>query len=130
MIVRLAENTDAPRIKELVVGAGWKIDVEFAEVYPYWLVAEIDDEIKGAIQVCPGKPMGRLELLSVDPGVSFPQRARIVRELDIQGAATLRKGGSELAVGMIPFGLKSYKKVLKKRGCVVIGQGNMVAKKL
>ena len=130
-MIRLATNADGPRIGELVLGAGFDVHgLDWSIVAPYWLVAEEDDEVVGCVQVCPGLPMGRLELMALDEDLTHRQQAVIVKGLLEQGAAVLHLGGSQLAAGLISFDAKAWKRILKKRGCVIIANGNMFAKTL
>lgn len=129
--VRLADDSEGHRIHELVRETGFSVeDVDFSEVYPYWLVVASETEILGCIQVCPGKPLGRLELMSADKRLSGRDRAKVVKLLVTSGNETLRQGGSKLVAGMVQFGDSAWKRLLKKRGAVVIGTGNMLASRL
>lgn len=131
--VRLAMNEDGNVIKGLLdtfILESQLDDVDWTDIYPYWLIAESDGYPVGCIQVCPGKPIGRLEMLAVDQSLPHPVTAKIVQALLLQGLATLRKMGSQLASGMIPFEMKQYKKILRKRGAVVIFAGNALIKRL
>ena len=130
-MIRLATDKDGPRIGELVQQNGFQVsELDWSEVAPWWLVSVEEQKITGAIQICPGKPTGRLEMLSVDPGLDPMPKARTVKELVEQGSATLAMGGSQIAIGVIPFEMKSYKRLLKRRGTVVISSGNVMAKRL
>ncbi len=130
-MIRLATNADGPQIGELVLVAGFDVHgLDWSNIEPYWLVADEDDEVVGCVQVLPGLPIGRLELLALDEDLTHRQQAVIVRDLLEHGAATLTLGGAQLAAGLIPFTHKTYKRILKKRGCVVIATGNMLAKPL
>lgn len=129
--IRLATNSDGDAIHRLVTDAGFAVDgIDWGVVYPYWLVAEQDAEVIGCIQVCIGIPIGRLEMLSVSRDLSHPLRAIVVKSLLLAGAATLKKAGAQMVSGMIPFEMKSYKRLLQRRGCVSIGVGNMMARRL
>lgn len=129
--LRLATDQDGPRIAELVGKAGFSIDgIDWTTgIYPYWIVAQNGAGIKGCISVAPCRPIGRLEMLAVDAENPHEQ-AKIVRMLLVQGCATLKENGAQLAQGQIPFEMRQYKRVLKKRGCVVIARGNLMAKRL
>lgn len=129
--VRLASNSDGATIHRLVTDSGFAVeDIDWSVVYPYWLVAEQNGDVVGCIQVCIGVPIGRLEMLSVRADLSHMLRAAIVKSLLLAGAATLKKAGAQMVSGMIPFEMKSYKRLLQRRGCVSIGVGNMMARRL
>ena len=139
--IRLAQDADSERVHELVSAAGFAIEgVDWRELYPYWLVVETrlrqgsggQDglSIVGCLQVCPGKPIGRLELLAADKGLSHRDRANTVKLLVTSGMETLRQGGSKLASGIVPFEERAYKRLLKKRGAVVVATGNLMMARL
>lgn len=137
MKIRMAQDDDGETIRELVTGAGFSIDdLDWSRVYPYWLVAESFDKssggagVIGCIQVCIGLPVGRLEMLGVARVLSDSQRAKAVKALLLYGAATLQQAGAGLAMGVIPFELRAYTKILTRRGVRVVNRGNIVAKRL
>lgn len=129
--VRVATNEQSPAIVELVTKAGFAIEgIDWSDIEPYWLLAELKDEPVGCIQVLPGKPIGHLEMLAVKESLSHIERAQTVWRLLYAGANTLKRTGASMACGTIPFKLKAYKKLLKKRGCEVITSGNLLGVKL
>ncbi len=130
--VEIAGNEDGQRIKKLVLDSGVASveDLDWADIHPYWLKALRGPRIVGAIQVLPGKPIGRLELLAVDDKLPHRIRAKVVMELLMQGFGVLKGHGAQMASGMLPFEARSYKRILKKRGGVVILSGNTMAFRL
>lgn len=124
--IEIALDEHAPRIKKLVLASGVHSieDLAFNKVFPFWLVAWRGTRIVGAIQTCPGLPIGRLELLAVDRSLPHRFRAQATKALLMQGLSVLLQHGCEAASGMIPFEAKAYKRLLKKRGAVVILSGN------
>ena len=131
--VRIAQNEDGENIAALLKSVGWHvegIEIDWSDIYPYWLVAEQDGVFIGCIQVLMSKPVGRLEFLAVRQDLSHPLQALTVRALILGGSATLKMHGSTLVAGTVPHELKSYKRVLKNRGAVVIGTGSVVLKRL
>lgn len=129
--IRLATDKDGLEIGDLVWRGGFRVDgIDWTDIGPYWLVAENGDGIVGCIQVCPGKPIGRMEFLVADEKLTHRERATVVKALDIQGCATLSLWGSQAASGMVPFKHKGYKRILKRRGARVMSSGNMFLKRL
>ncbi len=130
MNIRLATNEDGERIEELVsgqIGAG----LDWTDIYPYWLVAEKGGKVVGCLNVALSKPVGRLDLLAIDESLSPHARGKAVRGLLVQGGATLKAHGAQMVFSVVPFELKSYKRILKKHfGAVVVGQGNMIIARL
>ena len=129
--VTLAQNGDGGVVENLVLHSGQTFeDLDWHDIYPHWLLARIEDEPAGCIQVCVSKPVGRLEILSISPDLDHRDRACVVKALVSQGMETLRLGGVGMAVGLIPFEFKGYKKLVKRRGGTVIGSGNLLARRL
>ncbi len=129
--IRIAQNSDGKIIEHLVKSSGFDIkDIDWNDVYPYWLVADLNGEVIGCIQTCISKPIGRLEMLAVIEDLNPVLRSIVVKSLLYAGGATLKAAGAQIAMSMIEFGSQSFKKLLKRRGCVVVGQGNMIAKRL
>lgn len=129
--VRIAKNEQSPLIVKLVKQAGFLIDgIDWSDIEPYWLLAQCNDKPIGCMQVLPGKPIGHLEMLAIAPFLNHIERAQTVWRLLYTGATTLQRTGASMACGTIPFKLKAYKKLLKKRGCEVITSGNLLGIKL
>ena len=130
--IGLASNDDGSRLRELSMQEGFPSadDLDWSDIYPYWLVARINGEVMGCIQIAMSKPVAYAEMLSIDRSVGHKSRALMVKELVLQASGTLARGGASMVVGMIPFELKSYKKILKKHGAVVVASGNLLAKRL
>ena len=53
--VTFASNEDGEDIETLVIQNGFTVEADWSEV-PNWLVAKLDNEIVGCLQVLPGKP--------------------------------------------------------------------------
>ncbi len=129
MNVRFATNADAPRVQELVEETQKILGFDWSDIYPYWLVAE-KDEIVGCLNISMSKPLGRLELLSIDPKLGPYVRAKTVRALIYRGLGILKGEGAGGVLFIVPFSLKSYKNLIKKAGGIVIDQGNLMVRNL
>ena len=129
--VRLAQNEDGEDIRRLARYTGFELsDLDWGDIYPYWLVAELDGGILGCLQICPGKPFGFLELFFVDPGLSQQCRARVLKAVMDQGFQTLKQSGTQVIICMVPFENKALKRILKKRDFTVVASGNFLGKRL
>ena len=129
--IRLAQNDDGATIERLSKAGGFNVDdLDWSDIYPHWLVAENGKGIIGCIQVSLGKPIGRLEMLGIDPELTHRERAMTAKHLVSSGSATLKKGGAQVSMSVVSFGLKSFKKVMKKRGAIVACQGNVMIRRL
>ena len=127
--VRMARNDETETVKRIVESQCNIVGMEWVDIAPYWLVAETDRVI-GVIQVCPGRPIGRLEFLCFDSGTPDKIRVKAMRQLYLQGCATLKVGGAQFASGLIGFERKALKRWLKRNGAVVMDTGNILVKRL
>lgn len=136
--VRMATNADGPQIMVLLCSAGLDVSgmdfIDWHDIYPYWLVAEQAERgaasIVGCIQVAISKPIGYMELLSVDRRLPKPQQALLVKALCYAAMGTIKRSGAVLSSGMVTFDDKSWKNILKRRGAVVLASGNKFVKRL
>ena len=104
--------------------------VDWSEVAPYWLVVKRDGKVQGALQVAPGKPVGRLEMLALDPGLDKKKRATLTKALVFQGLAVLKAAGAQLAMSVISRETPAWKRVLKRRGGVAAFSGRAIVLRL
>jgi hypothetical protein len=131
--VRLAQNDEGEIVAELAAHCGFYFegwDIDWSDIFPYWLIAEHEGRPVGCIQVLPGKPVGRLEILGVDPLVSRRLRALVVKHLTTVGQMVIKMYGGQAACGVIPFELKSYKRVIERRGGVVLATGDFMLRRV
>ena len=129
--VRLAQNEDGDDIHGLVLASGFEIPgLDWHDIYPHWLVAEMDGNLVGCIQVCLGKPIAYLEYFSFDQGLSHQSLARVLKALTHQGFIVLKNYGSQMAVCFVSFENKAFKRILKKRGGSVMQSGNLIGRRL
>ena len=129
--VRLASNEDGDDVHRLVLAGGEEISgLDWHDIYPHWLVAEIEGKIVGCIQVCLGKPIGFLDGLLLEQGLDHQINARLIKALTHQGFLVLEKYGAQVAVCLVPFENKAFKRILKKRGGTIMKSGNMIGRRL
>jgi len=127
--VRMATNADGEVIGALVRAGGFDLEADWSAVAPFWLIAETDRPV-GAVQVCPGRPVGRLEFLCFADDADDRTKLSALKMLLFQGCATLQRGGSDYASGMVPFENKWLKRRYKKAGAVTMSTGNLMLKRL
>lgn len=133
VVVRVARNEAGGEIVKLLSAnkvATQLLYCKWDDIFPYWLIATLEDEVVGCIQTVPGKPYGYLDFLYVKPEVSNKVRAIAVKKLLLVGASQLRQLGCEYALGFVENSLKPYKQVLRNNGVVIGPQGNCIVKKL
>lgn len=130
-IVRLAEDKDGEAVRRLVEKQHGVLEtLKWDRIAPYWLVAEINGEIVGALQTCPSRPVGRLEMLSLDKRLIHAARAVTVKALAYAGMATIRGHGAEQVQMFVPEDLSDYRGILESRGAQVLDTRHMLGKRL
>ena len=131
MQIRLAQNDEASQIQALLRYDGFEVDdLDWSDIYPYWLVAWHDGKIVGCLQVCLGKPIGRLECLTLAPWLSSHRKGRILQDLVFAGLATLRASGAGAAASMVSFENRSLQRWVKRHGAARAYGGNIFVKLL
>ena len=129
MEVRFATNADAPRVQELVEETQKIIGLDWSEIYPYWLVVE-KEKIVGCLNISMSKPLARMELLSLDPQLGHYAKGRVALALIYRGFGILKGEGADGVLFMVSFADKSFKRIIKRHGGIVVDQGNLMVRKL
>lgn len=124
--VTIAQNEAGETIRGLVKDNGFFYEADWSDIYPYWLIATHEGEIVGCLQVLPGKPIGRIEMLATKTSLDKLKRANIAWRLYVTAVSMLRTQGSQVASSIVLFNNKGVKRSLKKRGANVEGQGNIM----
>jgi hypothetical protein len=125
--IRLALDETGKAIAAILKANGVQIPgADWGKVFPNWLIATVEDEVIGCIQVMPGKPVGWLSFMCVKPGAPFKLRAIAMRKLIEQGAGTMRIAGAK-SVATITLDGK-LKKVLGNGGFVDLGEVSLMAR--
>jgi len=93
---------------------------------PFWYVAEVEQTIVGAVQICIGWPIGRIELLSVLPGLSHTNTAKVVKALLYHVFAAMARDGTHLACALVADKDNEFTRVLERWGCRFATQGKML----
>jgi len=134
VIIRMAKNDDGDvieRLMELVVAFqwdNWKID--WHDIEPNWLAAEINGEVVGVIQVVPAKPIGRIECLVINPTLPLLTRTRVMRSLTNYGISVVRMHGAQAVSSMIPRRYSDYLAQGLSEDWIELDDGAMLAKRL
>jgi hypothetical protein len=127
--VKLAADEEGHRVAELAATCGFEFpdwEINWSDVHPHWLVADHRGDLLGCLQLCYGRPVGRLEMLGVDSSLKSPTRALVVNMLLLTGCSILKEYGAQGVSGHISFKSKWFKRWLKKRGAFTIDSGNLV----
>jgi len=132
--VRLAKNDDGDAVAALMekIGAfqwdNWEID--WHDLEPNWLIAEHSGDIVGCIQAIPAHPIGRIEILAVDPALGILVKTAVVKGLTSHAMGILKMYGSQCASSIIPSRLGSYLDALLERDWIVLESGSIVMRRL
>jgi len=130
-VVRVAKNADGPRIGELGQAQGFPIEgLDWSDIEPYWLVAESEGIVVGAIQLCLAKPFGWLEMLFIDRTLTQQGQAKVMKALVGRGLVSIAAFGAQLALGTVSSSQPAWRRILKRRGGVVLQSGSLLAKRL
>ena len=126
---------DAADVRDLIAQTGVMDDllsmpIDWTDLFPFWLAAKDNDAMLGAIQVTPGKPIGRLELLCVKQDLPHQQRGEVIKALIETGTEVLRGQGSYVVTGMVSHEDKGFKRAYKKRGWRPVLVGTTLGKAL
>ncbi len=115
MVVRFAEPEDAGSLAAITAPAFGPLTCNWTdEDTNGWLVAETD-HVVGALQVLLGRPVGRLEVLSLDKELPVRQRHKIMTELMTTGIASLMATGSQYVIVNVGDGSGGFRRFIKKR---------------
>lgn len=130
---RLAINADGPAMARLASASGYTFEgfeIDWSQIEPYWLVVEFEGEIVGGVQVLPGKPVGRVEILLMHPDLPFKRRVNTYRLLAWGALQALKASGSQLAAGMFPVELPDYQRFAERRGWRRVASGELLMARL
>jgi len=131
MTVRAARDDEGEGIHVLVDQMtrryGWTLPAcSWKKIAPFWYIAEVSGVIIGAVQVCIGWPVGRLELLAVRPDLSHTKKAKIVKALIYHAVAAMQLDGTQLVMTLIPSLDENFSRILERLGGRFAVKGSMV----
>jgi N-acetylglutamate synthase-like GNAT family acetyltransferase len=106
----------------------WKID--WHDLEPNWLVAEHKGTVLGCIQVVPAKPIGRMEVLAVDPDLGLITRGVVVKMLTDHAVAMNKMYGAQAVSSLIPSSEADYFHHALERGWIELDEGSIVMRRL
>ena len=110
--VRFATPTDTPVLARLVDTGPWKVD--WSGCTEGWLLAQRPDgTVVGAVNILLGQPVGRVELLSLQVGLTDREKHAAALELARTAIAALWQYGSQVISAHVAFGDKGFKRLIK-----------------
>jgi hypothetical protein len=130
--IRIVSDDDWRKLESLAENNDFvfeDFEIDWRSVAPYWVGAYHDeDNLVGALNVCPGRPIGRMECLFLLNGLSHRDRTIAARELLAMAEAVLRRQGAQIVCGLIEDGTPGYERIAERKGWVQLAHGTMYAK--
>lgn len=133
---RLATDADGPGIGKLFRAADYPdhgVDWERARVGAWWLLAEREGEVRGAIQIIAGKPYGYIGEVVVHPdergkradgtGSLGKRPGAVGYRLYLEAVMRLQDAGVEIVMGIIHDDLTGLQKIMRHYGAQELGTG-------
>ena len=130
--IRMAKSDEGPLVASIYDRCGgcpapW---IDWSDIFPFWLVGEVDGTPSGIIMASPGKPFGRVDFLYTLPTLTMRQRAILSRDLGFAGAESCRLLGSSAVLSTISAQEQSWKRVAQRRGWQPICDGTFLVKRV
>ena len=134
MSIRLATDAEGEKIRDLIVDGYDEACRSFNwnKVYPYWIIAETEkDGIVACVLTLVGFPTGCIEFLSFKKDIPQTVKALAVKKLAKAALSAIYGAGCSAVFCTVPFGMTSWKKVMKNHwNGVILTSGNMFFKRL
>lgn len=125
--IRMAQEGDAEALAALTTAFLGPYTVNWLNATGDWMVAEASGKVVGCLQLCIGRPIGRLEMLCVQEDLDPRSKHAIMLELARGGMFALKQMGSQIITVFVAFESKGFKRMIKKRfGGKVTNSGNLL----
>lgn len=122
--IRWAVSGDANDIEALLAAEGLVLQgADWSGCERSWLVAPGASSLRACIMYSPGRPIARLDFLSIDKDVTGLSRVRVVRGILEAAFAVCALHGASFVTGIVPFMMPEYAEFLSKRGGKAINEG-------
>lgn len=129
--IRLAVNAAGPAIAEVLKENGIILEhADWTNIAPCWLIATVEDDVIGCVQIVVSKPVGYMEFLFVRKSAPFKLRAIAIRKLLIQGFGTLRMAGCAYVGATVAQSNKKFLDVIAKLNSNKAFSGDLYVKRL
>ena len=141
--IRIAEDKDGPEIGKLYKECEWPdhgVDWTRPGIGRWWIVAEENEEIVGAMQVVASKPFSYIGDIIIRPNYRARNgqgKGRLSRKvgllpysLYIVGLALLEKMGTEICFGIVASDQGALKKFLINHGGIDLGEFSLMGRRL
>ena len=105
-------------------------DLDWSDIGEGWILAVLGKEVVGCVQVLPGLPVGRAEMLGLAPSLTPVQKAVVMSALIDQACATLAVAGCGLVHTSVGHDLEGFTRSLERRGFVRVCDGHILARRV
>lgn len=134
-MIRLVEPHEGPKIQALMVKCQVTPLVTNLDwhkpVGPYWLVCgKKDTHFDGAVNVAYSQPLGRIEMLLIDPDLPRRTQAILVKHLSYGACEVLSQAGAQAAGSYISDADPSWQRIVTKRGSRPVETGTFFLRKV
>ena len=132
LTVRWAKEGEGPEIQAILQADGWNPlnELDWSKCETSWFVAERDGLLLGAVQVCMGIPVARLEMLAIDPLLSQSERAIVMRDLMAHAQLAAKMFGATAVSFMIGDDMTGFQYIVTRRGAVRISTGGIFIRRI
>ena len=132
LTIRWAKEGEGPEIQAILHADGWSplTELDWTLAGTSWKVAERQGLILGAVQVCLGIPVARLEMLAIDPLLPQSERAIVMRDLMAHAQMAAKVYGATAVSFMIGNNLPGFQHIVERRGAVCVSQGSIYMKRI
>lgn len=129
--IRSAVDPDGPAIAMLLAANGPDFrHLDWSDIGSGWIVADRDGEFMGSLQICHGKPIGRLEFLALDRTRSKTMQAKALKSLLLTGCKILAYFGSQECQFLVPSDQEGYHKIIERYGSRLQAEGMLYSRPL
>lgn len=119
-----AKDEDAAAIQALLAEDG--VDLRggmWVGIGRTWLVARAGENVLGCVAYHPGRPIARLDFLSVRPEVRGLSKVRLVRDILDAGFAVAALHGASFVTGAVSYTDVAFGTFLTKHGGRAVNEG-------
>jgi hypothetical protein len=140
---RLARDEDGAALGKLFRAADYAdhgVDWETAAVGNWWLLAEREGEVRGAVQIIASRPWGYIGEIVVHPdergrrqdgaGSLAKRPGTIGYKLYMHALALLQEAGVEVVMGVIHEQLSGLQKIVTRYGATELGRYKLYGMRL
>ena len=127
--IRIAVDKAGPQIAAVLKANGIELPAcDWNHVSPSWLIATMNNDVVGCVQVMPVQPVGYVNFLYVKPSISFKFKAVALRKLGLAAISTMHYAGVHYVAGLVSQENKKLLNVLEKLNFAKLADGAVMIK--